>query len=61
MHEVSELVQLAAPIASVGGVAAMMRLKRVHEARRVLRSTSPQSARDTDPRRAGEDKEIISE
>jgi hypothetical protein len=41
MHEVSELVPLAAPIASVGGVAAMMRLMRVREARRVRRSTQP--------------------
>jgi hypothetical protein len=61
MHEVSELVQLAAPIASVGGAAAMMRLIRVREARRVLRSASTQSARDTDARHAGEDKVIVSE
>lgn len=47
MHEVSELVRLAAPIASVGGVAAMVGLLRAREARWPSGSTQASSAGDT--------------
>ncbi len=53
MHEVSEVMQLAAPIASVGGLAAAVQLLRAREARRVqvLKNLkSPEEASQVSPR-----------
>jgi len=41
MHEISELVQFAAPVASVGGLAAIARLASARESRRRSRAISP--------------------
>lgn len=40
MHELSELVQLAAPVASVGGIAAIVRAVRARWSQRLRRMTA---------------------
>ena len=46
MHEVNELLQLAVPIASVGGVAAMLSIAVARDARRQRRSLETSSPLD---------------
>lgn len=41
MHEISELVQLAAPVASAGGLAAIARLASARKSRRPSRAINP--------------------
>lgn len=43
MHEISELVQLAAPVASAGGLAAIARAAGARRARRLSRAMSPRA------------------